>query len=215
MQHRILGFDARLEYQVLPGRPGDRLLEDHPGCVGPLLALDRGVALHCRHVRLPGQHRVRGRVGERQDVRVGGRLAHGSGGEPGESCADFEQVVDRRDRHQLGARLAVHLHEHGVDELDAVVGDACLDLFGHDALLLRRAAVPTCESWHTRWAFVTGGLRCVQRPSTRRRVRRRRLPTRPVGPRWPAGARHPVAGHPDGGRRRSAMARRCRRGHHR
>ena len=149
VQHRVLGLDARLEHQVLFGHPGDRPLEDHPGRIGPLLALDRGVALHRGDVGLPRQHRVRGRVGQRQDVRVGGRLAHGPGGEPGEPGPDLEQVVYRGHRHELGARLAVHLHEHGVDELDAVVGDAGLELFGHDVFLLHRAAESGCESWHT------------------------------------------------------------------
>ncbi len=159
VQHRVLGLDTRLEHQVLFGRPGDRPLEDHPGRIGPLLALDRGVALHRGDVGLPRQHRVRERVGQRQDVRVGGRLAHGPGGEPGEPGPDLEQVVYRGHRHELGARLAVHLHEHGVDELDAVVGDAGLELFGHDVFLLHRAVESGCEWWHTVDRADASGLR--------------------------------------------------------
>src|SRR5262249_42767542 len=52
-------------------------------------------------------------------VRVGWALAHRPGREPGEACP-AEQHVERGGRDHLGTRLAVHIHEHGEEELDAV-----------------------------------------------------------------------------------------------
>src|SRR6185312_4397030 len=64
-------------------------------------------------------------VGNGDQVRVGGALSHRPGGEPGESRSPAGEHVHRLDRDHLGARLAVHIHEHGEEELDAVFLGFC------------------------------------------------------------------------------------------
>ena len=49
-----------------------------------------------------------------------GDLAHGPGGEPGEARSVGHEALDGGDRHHLGARLAVHVHEHGEEELHTI-----------------------------------------------------------------------------------------------
>ena len=136
VEQRVLGLGSGLQYQVLPGRRGGGALQDDPGGVRPELTLHGGVALHGSHVGLPRQLRVRVRIGNGEDVRIGRRLADGAGSEAGEPGTHLQQVVNGADRHQLGARLAVHLHEHGVDELHAVVVDACLQVIRCHRILL-------------------------------------------------------------------------------
>ena len=136
---RVLGLHAALEHQVALGRCLQRPAQDHPRRIGPQLALHGGIALHGGHVWLPRQLGVRRRVGQGQDVGAGGILAHRACGETGKAGAVAQQALQRADRHQLGARLAVHLHEHGVDELHAVglgLGSdffECVDRAAHDS----------------------------------------------------------------------------------
>ena len=125
---RVLGLESGLEHQIAGGQRLQRVAQDHPGGVRPRLALHGRVALHGRHVGLPRQLGVGGRVGQGQYVGAGRVLADGAGREPGEPGAVGHEPVERLDRHQLGARLAVHLHEHGVDELHAVRLDPRPDL---------------------------------------------------------------------------------------
>ena len=49
-----------------------------------------------------------------------GDLTHRSGGKSGETGPVGHEAVDGRDGNHLGARLAVHVHEHGEEELDTV-----------------------------------------------------------------------------------------------
>jgi hypothetical protein len=66
---------------------------------------------------------------ERGDVRHGDQigitrhLTDGPDGVPGEAGSLAGQHVDRLGRHQLGARLATEVDEHGQDEPRAGVGD--------------------------------------------------------------------------------------------
>jgi hypothetical protein len=78
------------------------------------------VALQHGQPRLPRRERVRGRIRDGDHVRVGGTLPHRPGREAREARAPSGQHVDRLDRDHLGARLAVHVHEHGEEEPDTV-----------------------------------------------------------------------------------------------
>ena len=87
------------------------------------LALDRHVARKPRHVGLPGQDRERLRIRHRDHVRVVRALADVARGEPGEARALAQQVIDVVRRHQLGARLAVHVDKLGEEKLDFALAD--------------------------------------------------------------------------------------------
>jgi hypothetical protein len=95
-------------------------LQDQPGSVGPGLALDVDVALQHGQPRLPRRERVRGQIRDGDHVRVGRALPHRPGREAREARAPAGQDVGRLDRDHLGARLAVHVHEHGEEEPDPV-----------------------------------------------------------------------------------------------
>ena len=117
---RVLGLHAALEHDVALSDRLQRPAQDHSRRVGPQLALHRRVALHGGHVRLPGQLRVGRRVGQGEYVGAGRILAYRAGREPREPGPVTHQPLQGADGYELGARLAVHLHEHGVDELHAV-----------------------------------------------------------------------------------------------
>ncbi len=108
--HDIAGF----------GQPLDLAAQDDPGGIGPQLAQHEGIALDDPQPRLPGRRHVGGQVGHGQDVRRRGGLAHRPRSEACEARSVFQQAVDGRDRDHFGARLAVHVHEHGEEELDPV-----------------------------------------------------------------------------------------------
>ena len=78
---------------------------------------------HGRIVRLAG-------VGDRDHVGVVRPLADVAGGEAGKPGAVGQQVVDVMGRHELGARLAVHVDELREEELDALLADDAANLVG-------------------------------------------------------------------------------------
>jgi hypothetical protein len=78
------------------------------------------VALQHGQPRLPGRERVRVRIRDGDHVRVRRALPHRPGRETSEARSPAGQDIDRLDRDHLGARLAVHVHEHGEEELDTV-----------------------------------------------------------------------------------------------
>ena len=78
---------------------------------------------HGRIVRRAG-------VGDRDHVGIVRPLADVAGGEAGEPGAVGQQVVDVVGRHELGARLAVHVDELREEELDALLADDAADLVG-------------------------------------------------------------------------------------
>ena len=94
--------------------------QDRARVVGPLLALDVDVAGHARHLGPPRQRRERPHVGDGRKVWIVGPLADLAGGETGKSGAVLHQAVEVRGGHELGVRLAVHVHELGEQELDVV-----------------------------------------------------------------------------------------------
>ena len=124
----VLGLDAGLEHQVAFSEGLQGPTQDHAWCVGPELTLDGRVALHCGHVGLPGELCVGGRVRNGDHVGAGGILAHRPRCEAGEPCTVGHEALEGAHRNKLGARLSVHLHVHGVDELDAVGFDLCPDV---------------------------------------------------------------------------------------
>jgi hypothetical protein len=120
-QQAVLQLGAGLEHPAALLRELRELAaQDHARGVGPGLALDVRIAVQHRDARLPGQGRVGRRVRDDEHVRVGRRLpevARGVAGEPGPAV---HEQVERRERDGLRARLAVQVHEHRQEELDAV-----------------------------------------------------------------------------------------------
>ena len=116
-----LGLEPDLHAIAELGRAVDRVAQDRARAVEPRLALDRDVTREPSESVLPRHLRVRADVGDGEHVGRRRALAHRAGGEPREPCALGQHVVDRLDRHELGARLAVHVDELRQEELDAVV----------------------------------------------------------------------------------------------
>ena len=102
------------------GQPLDLAAQDDAGRVRPRLAQHVGIALNDPEPRLPWRRHVRAQVRHGEDVGRRGRLPHRSRREAGEPRPVGQQAVDGGDRDHLGAGLAVHVHEHGEEELDAV-----------------------------------------------------------------------------------------------
>ena len=115
----VLRLAAHVVDVAALARLGQHPLQDQARGVRPRLALDLDVALQHGEPRLPRHERVRRRVRHRDHVGVRRALAHRPGREPGEA-RPAEQHVERGGRDHLGAGLAVHVHEHGEEELDAV-----------------------------------------------------------------------------------------------
>ena len=122
-QQEVLELGADLQLIAEPLRALERRAQDRPGAVRPRLALDRHVAGEAAHVLAPGQDREAARVGHRDDVGIVRALADVARGEPREAGAVVEQVVEVVRRHELCARLAVHVDELREQELDARVLD--------------------------------------------------------------------------------------------
>jgi hypothetical protein len=121
-----LGADLELVAQRLGAL--ELTAEDRARVVEPRLAVDVQVAGEAGDLGPPGQRREGARVRDRGEVVVVGLLAHRAGRVSGEAGAVFEQAVEVAGRHELGARLAVHVHELREQELDPVRADplACL-----------------------------------------------------------------------------------------
>ena len=113
-----LGPDLQRVAQV--GQALELPAQNDPRREGPRLAQDMGVALNDAEPGPPWSRHVRGEVRQGEDVGRRRRLAHGPGGEPGEASTVGHEPFDGGDRDQLGARLAVHVHEHGEEELHTI-----------------------------------------------------------------------------------------------
>ena len=153
-----LGAHLQLEPELLGAR--ELVAQDRARTERPRLALDRHVAGESRHVRLPRQDRERGRVGDRDHVRIVRALADVAGGEPGEAGALGEQVVDVVRRDELGARFAVHVDELSEQELDLPLADDSPDVVGVDDLRRDLYAVLSCDS-HVRGISATHRFRTM------------------------------------------------------
>ena len=139
-----LGAHLQLEPELLSAR--QLVAQDRARTERPRLALDRHVAGEARHVRLPRQDRQRGRVGDRDHVRIVRALADVAGGEPGEAGALGEQVVDVVRRDELRARLAVHVDELSEQKLDLPLADDSPDVIGVADLRRDLYVVLICDS---------------------------------------------------------------------
>ena len=113
-----LGADLQRVAQV--GQALELPPQNDPWSEGPRFAQDMGVALDDAEPGPPWSRHVRGEVRHREDVGRRRRLAHGPGGEPGEAGPVGHEPFDGGDGDQLGAGLAVHVHEHGEEEFHAV-----------------------------------------------------------------------------------------------
>ena len=146
----VLELAADLELEAGVGGALDLAPQDRPRAVGPRLALDGRVAGEPGDLRLPRQPGEAGDVGHRDQVRVVGRLADVAGGVAGESGAVGEQAVELLRRHQLGARLRVHVDELREQELDPLVGDrarARRRRLGRLGMALLYLTYPWPEQW--------------------------------------------------------------------
>ena len=126
----VLGLGARLERVARLPQPLYLAAQDDPWGERPGLTEHVGIALDDPEPRAPRRREVRTDVGHRQYVRRGRDLTHRPGREAGEAGAVGQQSLESRSRHQFRARLSVHVHEHGEEELDSVAIDRRPELRG-------------------------------------------------------------------------------------
>ncbi len=125
---KMLGLDAHVEDVAFLAEVRQRVLQGRAGAIGPRLAVDMDIAGEAGHAPLPGDQRVRGKIGHGQHVVVVGALAHPPYGRPREAGPAFNQVVEVLGRNALAPGGAVDVHVLGEDVVHLVRLQAPADL---------------------------------------------------------------------------------------
>ena len=124
----VLELHAHHELVAELARPVELAAQDRARAVRPLLALHVDVTREAGDARFPGQRGERADVRHRRHVRVVRLLPDRPGGKAGEAGAFAQERVQVACRHELGARLAVHVHELREQELHVVLTEVALDV---------------------------------------------------------------------------------------